>query len=160
MKKYSILLAAGLAGCHAAATNVQLIDLDDNTRLVVVVEGAPTSQTPVAMVIPGPKPGDPIHRVLRSADGRILFAYDLEVKKGGGSEPYTFLLKPAVKGPTFASVREAALSTREGSFRVELMEQPATGRRIEDVYSVLENESFGTHLMRLHNQFFHWVHGG
>jgi hypothetical protein len=138
----------------------EVIPLNDRASLVMSVEGAQTSG-----IVGGasrPKDGEPFHRILRDSDGKVVFAYDLEVSSSPSGETYSFVLKPAGAGPTFATSRKVT-AVLNGGVRVELMEQPGTGRQIVDVFRVVpqENsqESFGSHLMALHNRFFHWVHG-
>ena len=102
----ALLAAASLAGCAAKIESpnlqkIQMIQLDSDTSLGIMVSGAQTSSAPVASVLPGPRSGDPVHRFIKSSDGRVLFAYDLQLNETNGS--YTALLKPAVKGPTFAA---------------------------------------------------------
>ena len=155
----AVLTAAGLAGCHAAPpSNMQMIRLDSDTSLAIVVEGARTLPSTVASVLPGPKPGDPIHRFLKSADGKVLFAYDLQVEKSGGGS-YKALLKPVSGGPTFAAVREVAIPPPPGVMGVELMEQAGTDRKIVDSFRIFRGQSLHSQLLAMHNQFYHWVHG-
>jgi hypothetical protein len=165
-----ILLAAGLAGCdHAESVSgkqVVTVDLDARTRLIVSVEGVQTR--PASAEFERSKEGEPIHRILQSADGKTLFAYDLEVHKSGTAGLYHFLLKPAGNGPTFASTGEVTMKAHEDAVRVELMEQPGTGRKVEDVFRLVDFEghaseahdtSIGAHLRRVHEMIRQWVHG-
>jgi hypothetical protein len=156
----AVLTAAVLAGCHGTtASNMQMIRLDSDTSLAIVVNGAQTLPSTVASVLPGPQPGDPIRRFLKSADGKILFAYDLQVKKSAGGS-YQALLKPASSGPTFAAIREVALpGPDEGMAQVELMEQPSTGSKIVDGFRIFRGQSLHSQLLAMHNQFYRWVHG-
>ena len=150
-------------GCGAAAVTQargQTIALNDHASLLMSVEGAQTSG-----IVGGalrPKEGEPFHRILRDSDGKVVFAYDLDVTSSPTGESYSFVLKPASPGPTFAGSRKVT-AVLNGGVKVELMEQPGTGRRIVDVFRVVRQEnteeSFGSHLMALHNRFFRWVHG-
>jgi len=167
MKKAFCVTTMAAAGILAACGPVEVtqirgevIPLNDHASLVMSVEGAQTSG-----IVGGasrPKEGEPFHRILRDKDGTVVFAYDLDVSSSPTGETYSFALKPAGKGPTFATSRKVTAALY-GGVRVELMEQPGTGRQIVDVFRVVpqENsqESFGSHLMALHNRFFYWVHG-
>lgn len=152
----AILAITGLTGCQPAATG-QSVRIDAATQLVVSVEGVaahPKARTSE------PAEGEPMHRVLQGSDGKTLFAYDLEVSKSGSAGGYRFLLKPADSGPTFDAVREVTVNNRDDAVRVELMEEPGTGRKIEDVFHLSDPPpTIGGHLMELHNRFFRWVHG-
>jgi hypothetical protein len=165
MNKTSAVLiavaAAGLAGCaaHVESSNLQTVRLDDDTSLAIVVDGAPTVPAPVASVLPGPKPGDAIHRFLKSSDGKVLFAYDLRIDRSGADGSYNVVLKPAAGGPTFAATRTVAIPPPPGTVQVELMEQPGTGRKVEDGFRIFRGQSFHSRLLAIHNQFYHWVHG-
>ena len=155
--------AAVLAGCGAVAvtqTRGEAIPLNDHASLVMTVEGAQTSG-----IVGGasrPKEGEPFHRILRDSDGKVVFAYDLDVSSSPTGDTYSFALKPAGTGPTFATSRKVTAALY-GGMRVELMEQPGTGRQIVDVFRVVpqanSEQSFTSHLMALHNRFFQWVHG-
>ncbi len=152
-----------LAGCqNVAVTEVrgQTIPLNDHASLVMSVEGAQTSG--IAGGASRPKEGEPFHRILRDSDGKVVFTYDLDVSSSPTGESYSFVLKPAGAGPTFATSRKVTAALY-GGVRVELMEQPGTGRKIVDVFRVVpqanSEESFTSHLMALHNRFFQWVHG-
>jgi hypothetical protein len=157
----TVAAASMLSGCVSVeVTQTQEIPLNDHARLIMSVEGAQTSG-----IVGGasrPKEGEPFHRILRDSDGKVVFAYDMDVSGSPTGESYNFVLKPAGTGPTFATSRKVTAALN-GGVKVELMEQPGTGRQIVDVFRVVkqenEPESFGSHLMALHNRFFHWVHG-
>ena len=159
----TVAAAGVLAGCGAVTvTHVksQSIALNDHASLLMFVEGAQTSG-----IVGGgsrPKEGEPFHRILRDSDGKVVFAYDLDVSSSPTGDTYSFVLKPAGAGPTFATSRKITAALN-GGVKVELMEQPGTGRQIVDVFRVVkqenEPESFGSHLIALHNRFFRWVHG-
>jgi hypothetical protein len=164
----TILLVVSLAGCHpmpfSLASGGQLIDLDARTSLAVSVEGVQARPTASESGrVPRSKEGETIHRVLQNAEGKILFAYDLEVRRGE-SGTYTFVLKPAGKGPTFDARRELTVAHQD-AVRVELMEQPDTGRKVVDVFrlvgrtSEVHEISIGAHLRRAHEMVFQWIHG-
>jgi hypothetical protein len=153
--------AGVLAGCGAVTViRSQSIALNDHASLVMFVEGAQTSG--IVAGASRPKEGEPFHRILRDSDGKVVFAYDLDVNSSPTGESYSFVLKPAGAGPTFATSRKVTAALN-GGVKVELMEQPGTGRQIVDVFRVVQQEnseeSFGSHLMALHNRFFRWVHG-
>jgi hypothetical protein len=155
----ALFIAASLAGCHqTVSSNGQVVQLDGATSLAIAVSGATTLPAPVASVLPGPKPGDPIHRVLKSADGKVLFAYDLTVDKGGDGESYRLRLKPAAGGPTFAAAREVTVQAQD-RVAVELMEQPADGRKLMDNFTVIRTQSLHSQLMAMHARLYKWVHG-
>jgi hypothetical protein len=150
-----------LAGCHSmAVAKGQTIPLNDHASLVMGVEGAQSSG--ITGGAARPEEGEPFHRILRDSDGKVVFAYDLDVSSSPTGETYSFTLKPAGAGPTFANSRKVTAALY-GGVRVELMEQPGTGRQIVDVFRVVPQangeQSFTSHLMALHNRFFHWVHG-
>jgi len=165
-KRYLVTTTAAmglLACCHSVAvTQVrgQTIPLNDHAILVMGVEGAQSSG--ITGGASRPKEGEPFHRILRDSDGKVVFAYDLDISRSPTGETYSFVLKPAGAGPTFATSRKVTAALN-GGVKVELMEQPGTGRQIVDVFRVVqqenEPESFTSHLMALHNRFFHWVHG-
>jgi len=160
-----LALAAGLSGCHGMVnTSSQQIELDPQNALQVTVQGAEIY--PVAgdkTSASKPRPGEPIHRTLISRGGSVLFAYDLQVGKADKPGSYRFLLQPAKQGPTFKSTREVVV-TRADVVRVELMEQPETGQKIEDVFvigrKVVQKEMTDPieHLKALHNAVFHYFH--
>ena len=169
---FAALALAALTACqNAAPVNVsggQLIGVDQHTRLLVSVEGVKTRPTPVESAgVPNPGAGEPIHRVLESSDGKVLFAYDLQIGKSGADGAYRILLKPAKKTPTFAASREVTVKSHEDVVRVELMEQPETGQKIVDVFRLLDREggdsgespSVSQHLRQVHNFLFHMFHG-
>jgi hypothetical protein len=163
---FSAAVLASLSACGSAplaGAEGQSIDISDHARLVLSVEGAQaTGHRSLDTGISQAKEGEPYHRILRGGDDKVLFAYDLQVTGSPTGETYTFLLQPAATGPTFSTSRKVTAALN-GGIRIELMDQPATGRQIVDVFKVLPREdhqqSFGAHLMALHNRFFHWVHG-
>jgi hypothetical protein len=175
MKK--TVLAAAVFGLACAScvehgssrVGSQLIDLDAKTRIMVQVEGAIAQPGPVLYAdLRGANGGAPIHRELQGLDGKALFAYDLTIRKSAPAGNFRFQLNPAAGNtPTFAKTREVALTPQDDTVRVVLMEQPATGKKIVDVFHVLERRpnsedtpmTFQSHLMALHNRFFKWVHG-
>jgi hypothetical protein len=164
MNKTSALLmavaAAGLAGCHGPTpSNMQMVKLDGDTSLAITVLGTQTLPAPVASVLPGPKPGDPIHRFLKSADGKVLFAYDLQLGSRGADGSYQAILRPSSGGPTFAAPRAVTLPAPPGGVQVELMEQAGTDRKIGDSFRIFRGQSLHSQLLAMHNQFYHWVHG-
>jgi hypothetical protein len=169
----AIVCVAGLTGCTVAVpiartSGAQVVRLDAKTQLVMRVEGTKT-QPVSAESVPESNGTEPIHRILQSGDGTVLFAYDLQVftRKGDEGE-YAFALKPAATGPTLKSSRVVAVKARGEAIRVELMEQPDTGEKITDVFRLedvpmvakrLHETSFGEHVMQIHNAIFHWIHG-
>src|SRR5580658_7609973 len=128
----TVAAAGVLAGCGAVTvihTRFQSIALNDHASLLMSVEGAQTSG-----IVGGasrPKDGEPFHRILRDSDGKVLFAYDLDVSSSPTGDTYSFVLKPAGTGPTFATARKVTAALN-GGVKVELMEQPGTGRQIVD----------------------------
>jgi hypothetical protein len=157
MKKTAvILMALGAAGCaggaaahDAAQREIQIMQVETPTP----AEGA----VPVEVARLDTAVGSSTHRVLRDSAGKTLFEYDLKVVSASPDGTYRLALKPSGKA-TFAASREVSLQAPQ-KVLVELMEDPATGRKIKDVYSSVVPETFGQHLMALHNQFYHWVHG-
>lgn len=162
----TILLALGSAACDTSKhlSIGQAVDLEAGKRLVVHVEGVqnkPGAAENYSMA----RDGEPIHRILRSADGTVLFSYDLQVSKSGEGA-YTFLLKPADKGPTFAATREVTMNAHD-AVRIQLMEQPGTGRKVEDVFMLADADgtaaethaAIGAHLRKMHQMIYNWVHG-
>lgn len=156
------LAGIGLTGCMPGGPNGPAIAVDDKTNLVVNVEGGETRGLTVA----NPAPGEPIHRVLENSDGKVLFAYDVEIGKSGADGSYRLILKPAQQKPTVTSAREVIFKAHQDSVRVELMEKPGTGEKIVDVFSlaprtVQEKDQMGplAHVRAMHNAFFHWIHG-
>jgi hypothetical protein len=126
------------------------------TRLRVVTEGAQTDP----MVVTEPATGQPVHRVLRNTDGRVLFAYDLEVNQ---TEPgqYRLLLKPSQQQPTLENARNITVVGNK-SVRVVLPAQPVTGEMLADVFSVAPKTAVFSPMARLrqvHNHVFKMVHG-
>jgi hypothetical protein len=127
-------------------------------QLTVKVEGAGTPPLGISEAAPG----EPIHRVVTGRDGKVLFAYDLEVRKQGESGKYRLLLKPSQQKPTFEKAREVTVNPQDESVRVELMERPGTGEKVVDVFSFRsDSQEFSpmAHLRQLHNHLFRMVHG-
>jgi hypothetical protein len=166
-KTTAVLMAASLWGCAHVETEepaAQIIELDGRNRLVVLVSGVQAH--PVAgqgTRVRISKAGEPMHRVLEGADGKVLFAYDLEVKKGATNGAYQFQLKPADQGPTFDSVREVTVQGKE-AVRVELMEYPGSERKVEDVFRLLPVDTvpqerhasgFDAHVQMVHSMLRH-----
>jgi hypothetical protein len=170
-KTLLILLAVGSTACESATVvqrvpGGQVVDLDAGKRLVLQVEGVHTKSGESDGVSKA-KDGEPIHRVLRDGDGNVLFAYDLQVSRSGKDGAYDFLLKPAAgKAPTFEASRKVTLNAQD-AVRVELMEQQGTGRKVEDVLSLVDtsgsasdvHNAIGAHLRAMHERFYRWVHG-
>jgi hypothetical protein len=165
------LLAAASMACvevHSIprVAGGQLIDLDAGKRLVVQVEGVQTKSDEFDGVWRA-REGEAIHRVLQSRGGTILFAYDLRVRKSGAGDGYRFELKPAAgKAPTFDASREVTVNAQD-AVRVELMEQQGTGRKVEDVFRLVDTSgnaaethfAIGAHLRAAHQLIYRWVHG-
>lgn len=158
-------------GCdHVATMQVQqgqAVNLDAQTKLVVSTEGGP-AQSPATRLVGSPTSKEPIHRVLESSDGKVLFGYDLQVGKALPAGSYRLILKPAATGPTFRKSREVTVKTRDDVVRVDLMEQPETGQKIVDVYRLAdrtdadihaEMSSPLAHLKAFHDHIFHMLHG-
>jgi hypothetical protein len=102
--------------------------------------------------------GSTTHRVIQDGNGKTLFEYTAEVAGFNPDGSYHILLKPAGKGPTFAATRDVSMLEHDKA-RVELMSDPATGRKIVDHISLMKHQTIGSHLMALHNHIYHWVHG-
>jgi hypothetical protein len=169
MKKHSIAasIALWMAGCaHVQSvgnTGGQAIQLDAKTLLDVRVEGVNARPTPEKfLAVPTWKEGEPMHRVLYGADGALLFAYDIGIQKGSGA--YRLSLSPSGAGSTFAETREISVNST-GTVRVELMEEPATGRKVEDVFRLapietrLEFADPMAHLRGIHELIARHLHG-
>lgn len=165
MKKiFAVVAAVLLAGCAhfqgVQKSGTQVIALDTKTGLAVAVDGVLTRATPIVrQALNGT---EPIHRVLQGGDGNFLFAYDIDVTKASSAGAYQLRLKPARSGATFATVREVTVRGKD-TVRVELMEQPETGRKVEDVFSLVALEENtadpGTHLNHIHAFFRNLFHG-
>jgi hypothetical protein len=146
-----ILMTAGLSGCGQAGAS---------TALTVRTESADSSQ---AQTLSGTNEA-PIHRVLRGADGKVLFAYDLTLAQSGADGPWHLLLKPAAGGgPTFATARSVDMKGTGEAVRVELLQRPGTGDKVVDVFTLSEtapaSEGIHAHLMAMHNHLWKWIHG-
>jgi hypothetical protein len=165
-----LLLALGLGGCmHVDTENsvgMTIIRLDAGTSLTVSVGGVQARSGPIEYVPPA-KSATPMHRVLHGSDGKVLFAYDLQLIKGAPGGEYRFLLRPAALGPTFEAVREVTVRGHD-LVKVELMEEPATGRKVEDIFRLLPAEgaqrgsnpnTAEAHLARIHSFFRQLIHG-
>ena len=159
----SVLAAAGTIACqtsyseHAAAR--QAVSLGNGALLSVAVEGVEARSA--GGIQSSARDGQTIHRVLQGDDGKLLFAYDLAVKRGDAGS-YTIVLKPAAgSGPTFAATREVTLAPDDRAVRIDLMEQPSTGRKVTDVLHVATDHpvTIRSHLLAFHNQLFRWMHG-
>ncbi len=148
------LVAIALAGCQAAANHL---------ALTVHMEGAQVQAGPKEVMLVPSNTGEAVHRILKNSSGKALFAYDIKAGKDDGAGNYHFLLAPAAGTiPTFESTRELAVKAGEESVKVELMEQPGTGRKIADVLQVNAFESHSAiqeHLIRFHSMIRAWVHG-
>jgi len=159
----SILAASCMVACQVSyspnATARQAILVADGTLLSVAVEGVEARSA--GEIQGSARDGQTIHRVLQGDDGKPLFAYDLAVKRGDAGS-YTIVLKPAAgNGPTFAATREVTLTPDDRAVRVDLMEEPSTGRKVTDVLHLASEHpvTVRSHLLALHNQFFRWIHG-
>ncbi|MDE3195926.1 MAG: hypothetical protein KGN84_06260 [Acidobacteriota bacterium] len=156
--------ALALAACNGAASaedpRSQTARLDSQTVLSISMEGADSSWNPRA----SETGAGPVERVLQAADGRTLFAYGIDAARAEDGT-YRLTLKPAASGPTFRASRVVSVKPGQDSIRVDLMARPQTGEKIVDVFQ-LRNEPEPTlheaiigHLLRVHNRFYHWVHG-
>ncbi len=166
----SILMAIGSTACDTAKSSsfsgAQVVELAAGKHLVLRVDGV-QSKSGESEGVSKAKDGEPIHRVLQSPDGTVLFAYDLQVNKSGAGA-YRFVLNPAEgKAPTFQVSREVTLDAQD-AVRVELMEQQGTGRKVEDVLSLVDSagkpsgahdDAFMQHLYAMHQRIYHWIHG-
>lgn len=166
----AVLFVMTLTGCARVDTDnhvgMTIIRLNSKTSLAVSVTGAAAPTAPISYQTASTAPdGSPMHRVLQSGDGSILFAYDIQVRKETGK--YRVELRPAKQGPTFDAVREVTLSGDE-TVKVELMEEAATGRKVEDVFRLLpaegtqrgaEPNTLEFHLYHVHSVIRSWLHG-
>jgi hypothetical protein len=156
----ALLALSGLTGCAHFST-AQSTAVNSKTQLVAHLQGGDLR----ASIVRPKVPGDPIHRIVQDLDGKLLFAYDLEVGRASENGSYTLRLKPAQQKPTFAAAREVTVKSPQESVRVELMENPATGEKITDVLQLLPPEipaaalSPTAHLMKLHNMVYNYFHG-
>lgn len=157
----SALLAVGaLAGCGHVLSS-QSITLDSKTTLFAHLEGADLK----AKIMPSKENGSMLREVL-SDDGKVLFAYDMELSKRDPDGAYLLRLKPSKQTPTFSAVREVTVKPKKEAVRVELMENPSTGQKVSDVLSLgsadtapHELMSPMSHIMKFHNMVFHYFHG-
>ncbi len=183
--KAEIVVATALAltstltvttGCdHVATIHVQqgqvqpgqAVNLDARTKLLVSTEGGP-GQPPAPRLLGSPTSKEPIHRVLETSDGNVLFGYDLQVGKADSAGSYRLILRPAATGPTFRKSREVTVENRDAVVRVELMEQPETGKKIVDVFRLADRTDADlqaelnsplAHLKAFHDHIFHMLHG-
>jgi hypothetical protein len=135
------------------------MSLGNGALLSVAVEGVEARS--VGEIQGSARDGQTIHRVLQGDDGKLLFAYDLAIKRGDAGS-YIIVLKPAAgNGPTFAATREVTLTADDRVVRVDLLEQPSTGRKVTDVLHVGTDQpmTIHSHLISIHNQFWRWIHG-
>jgi hypothetical protein len=96
------------------------------------------------------KKDGPIHRVLRDSSGRILFAYDIEVKSSDGqyhivTEPVNAAYAQTLQTepvPTLSSVSDSA-SMLGGSVMIELLSNPTTGQKILDDIKLVDITTAG-----------------
>jgi hypothetical protein len=159
-KKTGLILVAGAVLLTRCQHGVRGQALDDKTALSVRVEG-----NALASLQREAADGETIHRVVESSDRKeVLFAYDIEVKKGAAPGGWKFLLKPSVQKPTFEKAREVAVESADDVVRVELLEQPETGEKVVDVFELqtVKNVNVvdpGAHLMRIHQMVFDFFHG-
>jgi hypothetical protein len=162
----TLSVALVLTACAPSGRDAgQMIQMDARNWLSIRVDGVQARGSAPGGI---PRDGEPIHRVLQSADGKILFQYDLAVRRTAPNEAWHFLLKPAGSGPTFASAREVSVTSRLDTVRVELMENPATGRKVADVFTLLNvderdaelhSASFSAHAKKFHSMLRHFIHG-
>lgn len=124
----ALLMTAGLVGCKIAGAEIQVVRVDAGRILWIAIKGAAASAiAPRTSAAAGA--GEVIHRVLEGPDRRVLFAYDVQVRKSAGG--CLFRLIPAGRGPTFARIRE--VEARDGeTVSVELLANPATGDTVVD----------------------------
>jgi hypothetical protein len=162
--KVTFFLISGLVlltGCHSAPS---LRMLDGATALVVSVEG-----DALASLQKRADTGETMHRVVESSDRKeVLFAYDIDVRRGAKAGSWTFLLKPSTQQPTFEKAREVTVQSYEEMVRVELLEQPETGQKIVDVFQLgsagPRNDNVNltdpkAHLVKFHNMVYNFLNG-
>lgn len=155
MNRTSIVLLV-LASAAFAQTKVQkgltVRFSDGTTTLEIHTESSgatsPLSTTGSVSVAPGGGP----HRVVEDQEGRILFAYDIQMRKVGEGT-VTIRIKPIdqekIRGeswfskhrttgvvPTLAGAREFPPLRPGDAVEVDILYHPATGERIYDVLKV------------------------
>jgi hypothetical protein len=161
MKALNCAALLGLA-CVTCACQVHqsaAMIVDKKTVLMASVQNAPQGSR-AGFSASSSGSNTTLHRVLQSADGRELFAYDAEVHPGTEPNLYGVTLKPVKGSPTFATVREASARRDSEEIMVELLEDAKSHRKVVDVlWLQTPQESLGDHVIRVHNQFYRWVHG-
>jgi hypothetical protein len=159
-KKTGLIAVTGavlLTGCQHGARGQAL---DNQTALSVRVEG-----NALASLQRRTADGETIHRVVESSDRKeVLFAYDIDVKKGAAPGGWKFLLKPSVQKPTFEKAREVAVDSADDVVRVELLEQPETGEKVVDVFELQTVTQVNVahpraHLVKFHQMVYNFLHG-
>lgn len=161
-----VSIGVSMAGCahhaSAAASDWRRIATGKTAGLLVRTEGGAGVHTSESSNVAGE--GETIHRILRSADGKAIFAYDVLIEATEDNREYRIRLLPAEFGvSTFRTAREVVARADEDLVRVDLMEQPETHEKIVDVYRLMANpkqvHEVSFKLMEIHNAVFRWFHG-
>lgn len=169
MKKTIAITTASLAlwtaGCaHEAAAEAsgwRRIAMAENASLTVRMEGGQGVHL-AADLSNVAEEGETIHRVLRDDGGKVLFAYDVVLRRSKTPRGYTLALLPSQQKPSFNSKREVTAVADEDLVRVELMERAETHEKIVDVYRVTASTEPVVrkwNLREMHDRLFRWVHG-
>jgi len=124
------------------------IPIDDHVGLRIVPKGAGVAAAlRDRMEV---KKDGPIHRVLRDSSGKIVFAYDIEVKLKDGI--YRILTGPV--NPTYARTLQTepvptlnathnSGTVAGGSVMIELLSNPATGQKVSDDIMLVDISAVG-----------------
>ncbi len=154
-QQLGILAALALVGCGHGSQEFQSIVVDKKVLAVTTAgetAGASTGSQNVDL-------GETVHRVIHGKAGEILFAYDLSVKRGNPGA-YVLHLKPAAQAPTFARERSVSIQEVGQSVRVELMENPQTGKTLADAYRFFQPVTLGSLHRDLVRALHLEMHGG
>ncbi len=148
-QQLGILAALAVTGCGNGTHEFQSIIVDKKVLAVSTAgetDGASTGSQNVGL-------GETVHRVIHGKQGETLFAYDLAIQRG---DPGTYVLhlKRAAQEPTFARERSVSIQEVGQSVRVELMENPQTGKKIADAYRFFQPVTLGS----LHRDLVHALH--
>ena len=138
-KHIGILAVLALGGCGHGSQEFQSIIVDKKVLAVTTAgetAGASTGSQNVDL-------GETVHRVIHGKQGETLFAYDLAIHRGVAGT-YVLHLKPTAGAPTFARERSVSIQEVGQSVRVELMENPLTGKKIADAYRFFQPVTLGS----------------
>lgn len=152
------LIGTAVLTCACQVRQVPSIAVDAKTAISARLENAPAGSRSVFF---RSATGEfaTLHRQLFSSGEAELFAYDAEVRPGAERGSYGVTLRPVKGSPTFSAPREVMARRDEDEVRVELLEDAKSHQKIVDVLILHSPEKTVVgHIVKVHNDFFRWVH--